>query len=236
MRVDCLDPRCAARGASRPIWRAAWQCLVVAVVCLFPPAEARSHPHVFVDGGVDFVLRDGNVLEALDVTWHYDEFETLYILSSYGMSLNDEGGLDEADRVELVRLRSDWPDDFDGSAHLAVDGAGIELVWPEDLDLQLVAGRLKMTFSRRLASPIRLTTRNVEVAFYESTYFFAFSITQEPNLFGNDGSCTADVLSFDPDAEDAALQAMLAELSREEIPDIRNVGALFADRIVVRCV
>ena len=74
------------------------------------------------------------------------------------------------------------------------------------------------------------------MAFYESTYFFAFSVTQEPTLLGHAGRCTADVRPFRPDAEDAALQAMLARLSREETPDIENVGALFADRIVVRCV
>ena len=44
------------------------------------------------------------------------------------------------------------------------------------------------------------------------------------------------MIPFNPDIELAALQTTLFELSREETPDIENVGALFADRIVMTCV
>ena len=229
-QTECCG--CWAPGAALE-QRGSLAALATALLTAVTPASA--HPHVFVDGGVDFVLRDGNILEALEVTWLYDEFETLYILSSYGLSLNDAGGLDEADRQELVRLRSDWPDDFDGSAHLSADGVGVALEWPTDLDARLIEGRLEVTFTRYLETPMPLGQRLVEVAFYESTYFFAFSATKNPILLGDAGHCTAGVLPFDPDPQDTALQAMLSRLSREETPGIENVGALFADRIVVRC-
>ena len=69
---------------------------------LVHPLPLQSHPHVFVDGGVDFVFDEENLLSALLMTWLYDEFESLYILSSYGMSVNSEGALTEADRQELI--------------------------------------------------------------------------------------------------------------------------------------
>lgn len=216
-------------------WRAPLRWLCIAAALSLPTAPALSHPHVFVDGGVDFVLRDGNALEALEVTWLYDEFETLYILSSHGLGLNDEGGLDEADRQELVRLRSDWPDDFDGSAHLSADGVSVDLEWPTELDARLIDGRLQVTFTRYLETPMPLGASQIEVAFYESTYFFAFSATKDPIVLGNTGRCAVDVLPFDPDPQDTALQTMLSSLSREETPAIENVGALFADRILMRC-
>ena len=50
-----------------------------------------SHPHVFVDGGVDFVFEEEYLLSALLITWVYYEFEFLYILSSNGMSVNSQG-------------------------------------------------------------------------------------------------------------------------------------------------
>lgn len=198
-------------------------------------SSALGHPHVFVDGGVDFVVRDGAVLESLDVTWLYDEFETLYTLSVAGLSLNAKNDLDEDDRKQLVRLLSDWPDDFDGSAHLSVDGASVALEWPTGLDVDLIDGRLEVTFSRQLTTPIALKDRSVEVAFYESTYFFAFSVTNPPVFVNDEGLCSAVVIPFDPDPDDTALQTALAKLGREETPEIQNVGALFADRIVVRC-
>lgn len=211
--------------------------MAMTVGCLLfgfaPPAKA--HPHVFVDGGIDFVFDEQKQLSALRVAWLYDEFETLYMLSSYGMSLNVEGGLDEEDRLELIRIRSQWPLDFNGSAHLSIHGERVAMDWPTDLDAQLINGRLQLTFTRLLKSPITLKAAPAEVAFYESTYFFAFSITNTPDLIGPSDGCRADIVPFKPGLQNNSLQASLALLSREETPSIPNVGAEFADRVILRC-
>ena len=208
---------------------------VVALLFAFAVTPANAHPHVFVDGGVDFRFDDQGRLEALEVTWLYDEFETLYILSSHGLSLNSAGGLDEIDRQRLVAFRSEWPEDFDGSAHLSLDGAAVALNWPTGLDGSLVDGRLRLTFERVLETPIDLRGRDIEVAFYESTYFFAFSISQTPKLIGAFGACDAQVVYFEANTQDTALQNALRKLSREETPAIANVGSLFADRVTISC-
>ncbi len=209
--------------------------LTFCAVLLGSAFGASAHPHVFVDGGVSFRFRDGAVLESLLVTWRYDAFETLYILSSHGISLNDAGGLDEADRLELVRQRSDWPEDFDGSAHLVHGDQPIALEWPRGLDAHLVNGRLEVTFERLLSTPLEMRGQAAELGFYESTYFFAFTITDTPEVLGPETGCAAQVIGFDADEDDTELQAALAKLGREETPDIKNVGALFADRIILSC-
>ena len=199
------------------------------------PLPAQSHPHVFVDGGVDFVFDEKNLLSTLLITWLYDEFETLYILSSYGMSVDSDGELAEADRQELIRYRNDWPIDFDGSAHLSVDRKNIALEWPENLDAELIDGRLRITFLRKLTNAVDLTISPATLAFYESSYFFDFSVTQPPQLHNAPAQCRAEVVPFVPDAQGDALQVALTKLSREQTPDIENVGALFADQIELRC-
>lgn len=196
---------------------------------------AHAHPHVFVDGGVDFVVEDGDVLKALRVTWLHDAFETLYILSSLDMSLNAAGGLDPADRQKLVQQRREWPSDFDGSAHLSIDGKGVALQWPNSLDADVVDGRLQLTFTRPLENPVDLTGVVANVAFYEATYFFAFSVTNTPKILGGSNNCHTNVIPFNPDTQNAELRATLAKLTREETPDIQQVGAQFADQIVVQC-
>ena len=201
---------------------------------LLPASLAMAHPHVFVDGGVDFLMGAENTLEALQVTWRYDAFETLYILSSHGLDLNEKGELDEAARQTLVRLRSQFPDDFDGSAHLSVDGALVPLHWPAEFDAHMMGDRLEVTFVRRLETPLDVTQGSIDVAFYESTYFFAFSVTDRPEVLGP-STCSATVVPFQADQEDSALMATLEKLSREETSGIENVGALFADRIALEC-
>ena len=209
---------------------------VLTAAALFgAPAPVRAHPHVFIDGGVDFVFREGTMLEALRVTWRYDEFETLYTLSSLGLAPNAEGGMDEEDRQELIRLLSDWPEDFDGSAHLSIAGEAIALDWPAELDARLVDGRLEMTFIRDLPSPMSLDGQDAEVAFYESTYFFAFKVTDAPQLVEAAAQCAATVTPFSPDSQTETLRAALSSLGREETPAMGDVGALFADRISVTC-
>ncbi|KUF11401.1 DUF1007 family protein [Pseudoponticoccus marisrubri] len=206
--------------------------LVAAHVAAGPVA---AHPHVWIDGGVDFALGPGGQLEALHVTWLYDEFETLYMLAEAGMGLNAEGVLDAPDREALVAQLSEFPADFDGSAHLAIGGAAVPLDWPENVDARIIDGRLQMTFTRQLATPAPLAGRAAEVAFYESTYFFAFSITQPPQIRPEGADCTGEVIPFDPDSAPPGLLTKLAALDREETPETENVGALFADRIVVTC-
>ena len=102
-------------------------------------------------------------------------------------------------------------------------------------------GRLRTTFTRRLDAPLALDERGggggggAELAFYESTYFYAFSVTNRPRLRGHDGSCSADTVAFEPDEQLERFQTALLALEREESPTDENVGVLFADRILITC-
>ena len=147
------------------------------------------------------------------------------------MSVNSDGELAEADRRELIRYRKDWPTDFDGSAHLSIDGKNIPLEWPKNLDAELIDGRLRITFLRKLTNAVDLTISPATLAFYGSSYFFGFSVTQLPHLHNAPVQFGVEVVPFMPDAQGAALQVALTKLSREQTPDIKKVGALCADQI-----
>jgi ABC-type uncharacterized transport system substrate-binding protein len=209
--------------------------LLTVLIAVLPFQMTQAHPHVFVDGGVDFVIEENTKLSEIRVTWIYDNFETLYVLSSYEISPNARGELSAEDRATLVELYENWPDDFDGSAHLFVADAAVPLAWPEKVDVDMVDGRLKVMFTRRLERPIDLGQDTLEVGFYENTYFFAFAITETPKLLGQVGQCSSQVRAFVADENNRALQTALAQLSREETPEDTNVGAIFADRIFLEC-
>lgn len=71
------------------------------------------------------------------------------------MSVDSDSELAEADRQELFRYRNDWPTDFDGSAHLSIDGMNIPHDWPKNLDAELINGRLRITFLRKPPTAVR---------------------------------------------------------------------------------
>ncbi|MEL7445180.1 MAG: DUF1007 family protein [Pseudomonadota bacterium] len=94
--------------------------VLAATASLFVPQVAVTHPHVFVDRGVDFVFEEEGKLSALNVTWKYDPFESLYPLSSLGVVPTEEGELTPGDRARLIHHESNWPEHFHGAAHLSV--------------------------------------------------------------------------------------------------------------------
>lgn len=194
-----------------------------------------AHPHVFIEGGVDFVVDDSRNLAALDVTWHYDPFETLYLLSSIGIVPAPDGTLSPEDTAKLIAHLGAWPDDFDGAAHLSVDGEPLALSRPAAMQAEHRDGRLIVRFRRDLARPTATASHGFEVAFYEGTYYYAFSITRPPQIRGADGSCAVAVIPFNPSSQHASLQTTLAALGREETPEDTEIGALFADRVRMRC-
>ena len=199
---------------------------------------AQAHPHAFVDGGVDFVIgtQGGQAtLDALQVTWLLDEFETLYMLSAAEVGLNTQGELDPADHERFERRMRAWLSDFAGSAHASLDGQKLSLHAASAIEVAIVEGRLKVTFDRQLVQPLSIVGRRVDVDFYEATYFYAHTVTQPSVVRGESNACATRVIPFDADEQASAMQAQLQRLAREEEPTNSNVGALFADRIVLQC-
>lgn len=210
-------------------------CAVAVFAAPVSLKQASAHPHVFIDGAVDFIVDEAGALTGLSVTWKYDRFETLYVLTSIGIISAPDGSLSDKDRKTLIRNESDWPDSFDGAAHLTIDGDPVVLSGPLDLDAVLEDGHLTVRYHRDLTRPATISGRDVQVAFYERTYYYAFSVAEPPEIIGSMDDCMIDVTPFDATAEDRTMQATLAKLSREETPEDTNVGALFADRIALQC-
>ncbi len=244
-------------GAPRPsvLWRRPWACLttvsrvvgavrvrcvrlLTAATFLLGGAAVQAHPHAFVDGGIDFVISDRAgvaTLDALHVTWLLDEFETLYMLSAAKVGLNSDGLLDSTDREAFTEQMRAWLANFDGSAHARHGASPIALEQPRSLEVAIVDGRLKLTFDRMLSEPLAVSGQEVEVGFYERTYFYAHTVTQPAKVKGAANACEARTFAFDPDSQSADLQATLQQLGREDVPDDTNVGVLFADRVLLQC-
>lgn len=198
-------------------------------------AQLQAHPHVFVDGGIDFVVEDGTKLTKLEITWLFDKFETLFLLSSSGVSLTEEGRLPQDAWSKLESEIGSWPDSFSGSAHVSVAGRPVPLSDPAQFDVRMVDTRLELSFTRTLAQPQPLSGVTLRTAFYEASYFYDFSITQSPRLLGQAETCTADVIPFVAGEKEKSIQKALQALGKEQTPDQPNVGALFADTVYLTC-
>lgn len=197
--------------------------------------SAAAHPHVFVDGQIDFVFSAPAQLQGIEVTWLYDPFETLYVLSALEIDPGTSWALTEDERAEIIAYESNWTDTFDGAARLAVKDAPVALRPPEGFSVRLVGNQLEVSFERALDQPVDIRAEDLEVTFYEETYFYAFTIAKASQLVGPSDGCAAFIDRFDPSTDTAGLQVTLMELSREETPEQSDVGRLFTDRIHLSC-
>lgn len=198
---------------------------------LLAPAAAVGHPHVFIDGGVDFVFDPEGRLSELRVTWVYDEMSSLFMFEDLGI---DPGkALTAEEETALAAYQTEWIEGFEGDSYLRTDGKAVPLGGPQAPEAEVRDdGRAVIRFNRRVAEPFRPDDAVVEV--YDPTYFTAYTVTDAPALEGSAEGCEASVEPYKPSGPLVALQLSLAEIGVDEDPD-DAVGALFADKVRLDC-
>lgn len=200
-------------------------------LCALLAGPAAAHPHVFIDGGVDFVLDDQARVTALRVTWIYDAFTSLYVLQSLNFDQDADGALSETERAFLIEDQTAWDPGFQGDSYLYRDAAKLALGAPQDGDVTLVDGRLRVTFTRPLTAPE--PGDGLVAKLYDPTYYYAYSVTEPPQVLGS--GCQATLVPFVANSMLGALQSTLSELTADETPEQADVGALFADQVRLSC-
>ncbi|MEM9782661.1 MAG: DUF1007 family protein [Pseudomonadota bacterium] len=224
------ESRHPRRRARRQLFASA----LLGVLVPMPPAEA--HPHIFVDTEIGFVVGAGQVLEALQITWRFDAFHTLYTLAAEGIARDADGGLADADSAFLAEQYADWSPGFDGFAKLLSGGDSVALDTPAGLEVDLADDMLRVRFTRQVIEPIALAAGEAEISVYEGTYYYAATVAAMPEIHGEAAGCGVRMELFDPNnVELAAVQTSLMALSREETPENPSIGALFADRVFLAC-
>lgn len=240
---SALARRSAAGGGTAPASRLrrsrpagarrALSALGLALGLLAAPIPAAAHPHIFIDGGVDFLFDAAGRLERLRVTWIYDPLTSLLMLEDLGIDPG-AGALSAADRRALAAYQTEWVEGFEGDSYLHDGGRRIGLSGPLAADAKLMGSRVAILFERAVATPFRPGPETV-AKIYDPSYFTAYFVTEEPRLEGGASGCRAAVEPFEPTGPLMALQQSLFSIGIDAEPEDPDVGALFADRVHLRC-
>ena len=192
---------------------------------------AGAHPHVFVDAGAGFRLDGEGRLAGLRIVWTYDAFTSLVLFDQLGLDEDRDGVLDEADLAAIVAGETDWPPEYDGDVHLDMAGAPVPLGRPENGEAWMEEDRISVAFDLPLASPLE-TPDGARLRLYDPFYYYAYSVSL---LEAGAGPCRPVLHPFVPDEATSELRLTLSALSQEEVPEQEEVGALFADEVVLAC-
>jgi len=204
--------------------------LATAAAVLCATAPATAHPHAFVDVALRFRGDGQGRLTGVEVTWSYDDFFSLLILSDMGLDPDGDGRLTGA---ELARLEGfdleEWPEGFEGDLYIHAGEEKIALDHPEPTGVALEDGRIVATH-RRGFGPVKADGLRVEP--YDPTYFVDYTLTGPVVL---PEGCAYTITEPDLDESQRAFRDMVAGLTAEEQYDGIEVGNLFSDVMVISC-
>ncbi|MDF1855490.1 DUF1007 family protein [Pseudooceanicola sp.] len=206
--------------------------LILSVLAL--PQRGGTHPHAFIDGGLGFVMADGQITH-LSVTWIHDPLYTLFAITEAGLDPDGDGRLSEAEVASLVRIHQQWIEGFAGDSYLWADDQPVGLSKPQAAQGRMLPdGRFQMEFVRALDRPVDPRLARVTAKAYDPTYYTAYALTEAPAVRG-DPACRTQVTAARRDPTDAEMLSQLALLDRDDSPEDPSIGVRFADTISLQC-
>ncbi|WP_434619665.1 DUF1007 family protein [Tabrizicola sp. M-4] len=200
---------------------------MVGMVALAGPAGA--HPHVFMETALE-VLRDaeGRAV-SLRVTWTYDPFFSLVLITERGLDPDGDGSLTEAETAALQGFDMNWEPGFPGDTYAFAGGREVALSGPRDGVARYEGGQIVSSHIRDLAEPVAglLVVKN-----YDPTYYTEYTI-REVVAEG----CATEIIAPDLTEAERAMQAALAEIPADVDIEMGfpEVGAVFAQEVRVTC-
>lgn len=207
-------------------------CLMLGFFAVGLPDQIKAHPHVFVDAQTGFKFDNAGQVVGLKITWTYDAFTSLTLFDILDLDKDGDGFLDDADRAAIVAGETEWAEGYLGDTYLEADGENVLLTRPQNGAAWMSDGQISVSFDLPLAAPLAVEGE-VALLLYDPNYYYDYRVVSaDPHV---PGGCASVLVPFSPDDADAEVQAQLAKLSREEVPDDPNIGRRFADEVRLTC-
>ncbi|WP_134680492.1 DUF1007 family protein [Paracoccus ravus] len=226
------EPRPAGRA------RGAVAALLAALsgACL-AAAPAAAHPHVFIEADAALIFDQSGRLEAIRVTWTYDEFYSLMMIEDGQLDSNGDG-TPEAERLAAFAGQDvDWAAGFPG--HILVEqGATLPLDPPLEHEAAYAKGRIVTSHLRPLTEPLAVTAAQpLRLRLYDPEYFVAYDTPRAPSI---EGRSDCKVTRHAPDSSGqgellAALQDLDMTADSISVMEMPDVGITFAEGFEVTC-
>ncbi len=201
----------------------------LALVLTVLPLAAASHPHIFVETALRILVDGSGQLEAVEVTWTYDEFYSLLVFEDRELDSDYDGELTEAELADLQGFDMKWVEGFEGDLHVMRDGASLELGAPEPLTTEVENGQIVTRHRRSLSGP----ADGVAMQAYDPTYYTAYDLNGGVTTTGG---CKAVVEPADRTEAVERVAAILRDMNDDLVEvEFPEVGAHFADTIRLSC-
>ncbi|MAW08218.1 MAG: polyphosphate kinase [Halobacteriovoraceae bacterium] len=196
------------------------------------PASLAAHPHIFVETALRLEVDPAGILQAVEVTWAYDEFYSLLIFEDLDLDSDLDGALTEAELTRLKGFDLNWSEGFQGDLYLSQGEAPVPLGPPEHLSTEVVDGVIT-TRHRRVLTGAPVVAQGVTVRPYDPTYYTAYDLNGGVQV---DGPCLASIALPDLDAAYTKVEELLYAMPADQVNDAYpEVGRAFATTVSLDC-
>lgn len=194
------------------------------------PIMVQSHPHVFIDTTLRIVIADDGALEGVEVTWVYDDFYSLLLLTDMGLDPDGDGVLEEGELRRLNGFDLQWIEGFEGDTYVeTATGTSVSLGPPEARGIAVENGRIISTHFRAASAQ----ADGLVVKAYDPGFYTAYTLVQAATV---NGPCITTVTPANLDAAYSRLEELLFGMPQEEAEAyFPEVGESFADTVFLTC-
>lgn len=196
--------------------------------------SAWAHPHIFV--GVEVtVVYDGEIPQAIELAWIYDDYFSLLITTDLGIDLDGDMVLTAQEEQTLAAAVTQWPPDFQGDLEVTSADAPVTLAPKTDHRMIFEDGIVREVHRRPLGPTLANVPLTIRV--YDPFYYVAYQLAGPVKITGRD-DCAASILQPDLNSAYALVEELLYGRPASDVgPDeeFPAVGISFAETITITC-
>jgi ABC-type uncharacterized transport system substrate-binding protein len=211
-----------------PTFRSA---VLVFLVCLgmLSSSVAQAHPHVWITSTSELIYAPDGSITGVRHAWTFDDMFSTYALQ--GIESKKKGVYTHEELAALAQTNVESLKEFAYFTFARADGKKGKFQEPVDYFLEYRDGLLVLHFTLPLKTPIK--TKELSLEIFDPTFFVDFQLAKKDpvRLVGAPADCKFDTQR--PNDGAAGAQAMGEDNFLSG--DNANYGAMFANKITVRC-
>jgi ABC-type uncharacterized transport system substrate-binding protein len=213
------------------LWPTFAAALAGALLAALPGRPASAHPHAWIDVAVEVLFDASGKIAGLRENWLFDEFYTAFAMEGLGKD-GKAPSQQDIDTILAQNMRN--LKDYRYFTKVEHDGREVAFTPPTEMSSRLNGARLEMSFVVPFDLPLTLGGKPVTYAVFDPTYYIEMlhaEAKEAIRLKAAPAGCSFRLIKASPSLDTVAFAAALDRT--QSAGD--GLGALFAERVEVRC-
>jgi ABC-type uncharacterized transport system substrate-binding protein len=193
--------------------------------------HASAHPHVWVTMKSEVVYNADGAATGIRHAWTFDDMFSAFAIQ--GLETKQKGAYTREDLAPLAEVNVTSLKEYDYFTYAKADGKKTELGDAADYWLDYQDEVLTLHFTLPFKTPVKAKDLYLEI--YDPTYFVDFSFAEKDGVRLASAPQACKLTTGKPQEMTAEIARKLAEIPAGESIPANSYGAVFANKITVKC-